>query len=64
LAELEAALGRPIDRKEFERTWGLGWLRVMSMIGFCLADAPNPAAPEACHRAKAAIALARAILDA
>jgi len=64
LAELEAALGRPIDREEFKRTWDLGWLRVMSMIGFCLADAPNPAAPEARHRAKASIALARAILDA
>jgi hypothetical protein len=64
LAELESALGRPIDREEFERTWDLGWLRVMSMIGFCLADTPNPAAPEARRRAKAAIALARAILDA
>jgi hypothetical protein len=64
LAELEAVLGRPIDREEFERTWDLGWLRVMSMLGFCLADVPNPAAPEARHRAKAAIALARAILDA
>lgn len=64
LAELEAVLGGPIDREEFKRTWDLGWLRVMSMIGFCLADAPNPAAPEARQRAKAAIALARAILDA
>jgi hypothetical protein len=64
LAELEAALGRPIDREEFERTWDLGWLRVMSTIGFCLADAPDPAAPEARRRARAAIALARAILDA
>jgi hypothetical protein len=64
LAELEAVLGRPIDREEFERTWDLAWLRVMSMIGFCLADAPNPAAPEACHRAKAAIAICRAILGA
>jgi hypothetical protein len=64
LAELEAMLGRPIDREEFERTWDLGWLRVMSMIGFCLADVANPAAPEARQRAKAAIALARAILDA
>ena len=62
LAELEAALGRPIDRAEFERTWGLAWLRVMSMLGFCLADVPDPAAPEARQRAKAAIALARAIL--
>jgi hypothetical protein len=64
VAELEAALGRPIDRGEFERTWDLGWLRVMSMLGFCLADVPDPAAPEARRRAKAAIALARAILDA
>jgi hypothetical protein len=64
LAELDAALGQPIDREEFERTWDLAWLRVMSTIGFCLADVPNPAAPEARHRAKAAIAMARAILDA
>lgn len=64
LAELEAALGRPIDREEFERTWGLAWLRVMTMLGFCLADVQNPAAPEARHRAKAAIAFAREILDA
>lgn len=63
LAELEAALGRPIDRKEFERAWDLGWLRVMTMLGFCLADTPDPAAPEARQRAKSAIALARAILD-
>ena len=64
LAELEAVLGRPIDREEFERTWGLGWLRVMTMLGFCLADVADPAAPEARQRAKAAIALARRILDA
>ena len=64
LAELESALGRAVDREEFERSWGLGWLRVLSMIGFCLADAPNPAAPEARLRAKAAVTLARAVLDA
>jgi hypothetical protein len=33
------------------------------MIGICLADTPDPTATEARHRAKAAIALARAILD-
>ncbi|HWP12033.1 MAG TPA: hypothetical protein VNN06_09450 [Ramlibacter sp.] len=64
LAEIEAVLERPIDREEFKRTWDLAWLRVMSMIGFCLADVPDPAAPQARQRAKAAIALARAILDA
>ena len=64
LAEIEAALQRPIDREEFERTWDLAWLRAMSMIGFCLADVPDPAAPHARQRAKAAVALARAILDA
>ncbi|GAB2583132.1 hypothetical protein GCM10027034_14060 [Ramlibacter solisilvae] len=63
LAELEAVLG-PIDRAEFDRTWDLGWLRTMAMIGFCLADTPDPAGPEARRRAKAAIALARAILGA
>ena len=63
LAELEAALGRPIDRDEFAKTWDLGWLRVMSMLGFCLADVPDPAAPEARKRAKAALARCRAILD-
>jgi len=63
LAELEAVLGRRIDREEFERTWDLGWLRTISMLGFCLADTPDPAATEVRHRAKAAIALARAILD-
>jgi hypothetical protein len=63
LAELEAALGQAIDRGEFERTWDLGWLRTLSMIGICLADTPDPTATEARHRAKAAIALARAILD-
>ena len=64
LAELEAALGRAIDREELQRTWDLAWLRVMVMIGFCLADTPNPAAPQARQRAKAAMALARATLDA
>lgn len=64
LAELEAVLGRSIDRDEFNRTWDLAWLRVLSMIGFCLADVPDPGAPEARQRAKAAITLARAILDA
>lgn len=64
LAELEAALGRPIDRDEFERTWDLAWLRVVSMIGFCLADTPDPRAPRARRRARAAITRARAILDA
>jgi hypothetical protein len=63
LAELEATLGRPIDRDEFAKTWDLGWLRVMAMLGFCLADVPDPAAPEARQRAKAAISLCRAILD-
>lgn len=63
LAELEAALGHAIDREEFKRTWDLAWLRTLSMIGFCLADVPDPAAPQARERAKAAIALARAILD-
>ena len=63
LAELEAALGRPVDREEFEQTWGLAWLRVMAMLGFCLADVPDPGAPEARQRAKAAIALCRAVLD-
>ncbi len=63
LAELEAALGQAIDRGEFERTWDLGWVRSMSMLGICLADTPDPTATEARHRAKAAIALARAILD-
>jgi len=63
LAELEAVLGRRIDREEFERTWDLGWLRIMSTLGICLADTPDPTATEARHRAKAAISLARAILD-
>ena len=34
LAELEAALGRLIDREEFKRQPASRWLRVMSMIGF------------------------------
>jgi hypothetical protein len=63
LAELEAVLGRRINREEFERTWDLGWLRSISMLGICLADTPDPTAKEARHRAKAAIALARAVLD-
>jgi len=63
LAELEAVLGRGIDRGEFERTWDLAWLRTLTMIGICLADTSDPAATVARHRAKAAITLARAILD-
>jgi hypothetical protein len=63
LAEVEAALGRAIDRDAFERTWDLAWLRAVSMLGFCLADVPDPAAPAARRRAEAAIALARRILD-
>jgi len=63
LAQLEAVLGRRINREEFERTWDLGWVRTISMLGICLADTPDPTATEARDRAKAAIALARAILD-
>jgi len=62
VAELEAALGKPIDREEFARTWNLAWVRVLSMLGFILADTSDRAAPEARRRAKAAITLARAIL--
>jgi hypothetical protein len=64
LAELESALGQPIDRTAFERTWDLAWLRTIATIGFCLADVADPAAPESRQRARSAIALARAILDA
>ncbi len=39
MAELETTLGFPIDRAEFDRTWDLSWLRVMSELGFCFADA-------------------------
>lgn len=39
LAQLDEALGEPIDREEFEKTWNLAWLRVMSQLAFCFADA-------------------------
>jgi hypothetical protein len=64
LAELESALGERIDRVEFERTWGLAWLRTFSTIGYLLADAPDPMAASARARVKAAITLARRILGA
>ena len=64
VAELESALGERIDREGFERTWDLAWLRTVATIGYILADTPDPAAPQALARAKAAITLARSILDA
>jgi hypothetical protein len=39
LEELETCLGGKIDRAEFQRTWDLGWLRIVSQLGFCFADA-------------------------
>ena len=39
LNEVEKALGANIDRKEFERTWGLAWVSVISQLGFVFADA-------------------------
>ncbi len=39
LVELEALLGHAVDRAEFERTWDLAWLRALSVLGFCFADA-------------------------
>jgi len=38
LSELETALGHAIDRIEFQKTWDLAWLRIMSQLGFCFAD--------------------------
>jgi hypothetical protein len=63
LTELESALGQRIDREEFDRTWDLAWLRTLAMLGICLADVPDPAAPDARRRAQAAVTLARSILD-
>ena len=39
VAELEKSLGYKINRKEFERTWGLAWVSVISQLGFVFADA-------------------------
>ena len=38
LTELETALGHAIDRIEFQKTWELAWLRIISQLGFCFAD--------------------------
>jgi hypothetical protein len=38
LAELEAAIGGPIDRVGFGRSWELAWIRCLTQIGFTLAD--------------------------
>ena len=35
---LEEALGSGFDRRAFERSWDLSWLKVFAQIGFCLAD--------------------------
>ena len=32
-------MGYKINRKEFERTWGLAWVSVISQLGFVFADA-------------------------
>jgi hypothetical protein len=64
LTELESALGHGIDREEFARTWKLAWVRTLATIGYILADVPDPAAPPARERARAAVTLARSILDA
>jgi hypothetical protein len=32
-------LGGPIDLAEFEKTWELAWVRIVSTLGFCFADA-------------------------
>jgi hypothetical protein len=66
LEELETCLGRKIDRDEFQRTWNLGWLRIVSQLGFCFADAdlddPGERAAAA-GRAAAGIQRCRRILD-
>lgn len=64
VAELESVLGGPIDRDEFRRSSELAWIRALCMVGFCLADTGNPAAPEARQRAAAAVRLARTTLGA
>lgn len=38
LDELEAALGRSIDRAAFDRSWELGWLRIIAILGYLLVD--------------------------
>ena len=66
LEELETWLGRPIDRKAFLRTWNYGWLRVISMLGFCFADAnlDNPDERAAAKkRAEVGIQMCRDVVD-
>jgi hypothetical protein len=70
LAALGRALGRPVDRPRFERAWQLGWVLVMSQLGYLLADAlvENPELPrdevaQRIGRARRAMDLARAALD-
>jgi hypothetical protein len=35
---LNEALGGRLDRAAFERAWDLSWLKVLTQVGFCLAD--------------------------
>jgi hypothetical protein len=66
LEELETCIGAKIDRDEFQKTWDLGWLRIVSQLGFCFADADLDDPGErvaAVGRATAGIQWCRRILD-
>jgi len=65
LEELETQLGSVIDRSAFLRTWDLGWLRIISTLGYCLADTnlDNPdERADAVNRATVAMRMCREIL--
>lgn len=36
--ELKKRVGARFDRKDFERSWELGWLKAFMQLGFCLVD--------------------------
>lgn len=69
LQRLEDALGKRLDRTEFDRSWDLAWLKVFAQIGFCLADPLTGEhsaedAARACARARKAVERAKRIADA
>jgi hypothetical protein len=69
-AELAAALGRPVDRRELDVGWDLGWICVLAQVGWILVDrltSPGHTAEDverARASCRAAMAWARRALDA
>lgn len=60
-AELAAQLGRPIDRRSFDRGWQLGWVKAMVQVGYVLVDPVYSGGGDAETRRRVAALCQRAV---